>query len=546
MSWLSKTIDSVVEAVSPRSGLHRKASRARLEYAERFAAKHRQDLSAGGYASAEKSRDGHSWLTSNLSPQSAIESDRPEMLKRADAAYKNHELATGHVEGRTVRVVGCGTSLDPNISAFDGVSAEQADAWNDFLRDEWDRQSERIGKGNRPLWKVQQLMHRHLERHGEWFILIGDQRDALSPTSLKVEVIHPRRIETPPGKEGDPLCRNGIQLNTQGEVAGYYIRNSHPGDNKETDDVPRFYPATFPNGLARVVHHYDELEAGMRRGIPRMQVGTKRLKNTDEYSEAEIERNFAAACHVGVITTDLSPEEASAGEVVDSQGRRVREMSPGQMLYAGEADSVSFNNPSGAPATFEPFVLWQGRQFCVGTGVPYEIAANDFRGMNYSTLRGVWNIEDATCKVLHKAHAEALVAIYRVFVTKMVTTPSSGFEVEQAAYRATPWRYWAVRVVAPAKASLDPAKEDGNELKLIEAGIRPASDFVEQKTGQVAEKVYKRVAKDRSDRRANKLEEHMPNMGRDPQPASPNMPTQAGDSNEASSEANSDGERAIA
>lgn len=545
MGWLSKTIDTAVTAVSPQAGLRRSRARLRMEITEAQAIGIRRNLSSGGYASAERSRDSHSWLTSRLSPQSAIESDRPEMLRRADAVYKNHELGANHVEGRTIRVVGCGTRLDPNIAPGNGVTELRADEWNDRLRADWMRQTERIGRGDKPLWKVQQVLHRHYERHGEFFLLIGDRFDPLSPTTIKVEVIHPSRVETPPGKEGDPLCRMGVQLDSSGEVVGYHIREAHPGDDKELHSERFTYrTANFPNGLPQVVHHFDETEAGQRRGFPRMQVGQRRLKNVDEYSEAEIERNYMGACNVATVRTDLDESEIRSGEVLDSSGRLVKEFTPGMYNYIGASDSVEYSNPSGAPQTYGEFCRVQGKYWAAGAGTPYPIAAYDFEGMNYSTLRVVWNIEDATCAVLHKGQAEAVKAIYRNFVARTVAFGDSLPGLTQAAFRAEPWRYWAARIVPPAKASIDPAREDRNDLTLVEAGVKPASDIVERKNdGELASTVYRRVAQDRRNRREEGIEEHMPNMGRDPKPASPVSSTQAGDPNPAASAPNEAGAR---
>jgi lambda family phage portal protein len=540
-NFLETSVDYVVNAISPRMGNQRRAARLQREFAEEqwAKAKGRRSLSSGGFQSAEQSRDAHSWMTSRLSPQSALEADRETMLERADSAYKNFELGANHVEGRVIRVVGCGTQIDPDIEAEDGISEQQAEKWNKALRRAWDRQAKRIGKRNEPLWKLQQVMQRHDERHGEWFVLVGDKFDPFSPTTLKIEVIHPNRVETPPEKSADPLCRMGVQLNQNGEVVGYWIRDSHPHDDKDLKHKHTYYPAYLKNGLPRVIHHFDQYEAGMLRGYPRMQVGLKRLKNAEEYGDAELERNYVGACLTAFVKTDLGYSDAVGGLVEDASGNRVRDMSPGQIQYMGEADDVTVSNPSGAPATFEPFMQHQARMFACGAGSSYEIVSNDFRNMSYSTSRVLWNIEDATVAVEHKDQAETLVAIYEHFVNRAITGPVPLVDIDQVAYRDQPWLFTAARVIAPAKASIDPAKEDRNELVLIEAGIRPGSDFVEKKNGMPADKVYAKVAKDRAMRRKLDLEEHMPNMGRDPQPVSDKAPTQAGDTNVESSEANS-------
>lgn len=538
MKWLEKFSDSVVSAVNPEAGNRRAAARVRRDYAEKLREKLDRKLSSGGFASAEQSQDAHSWLKSRLSPNSAMEEAREEMLERADSAYKNYELGANHVEGRVVRVVGCGTQIDPDIEPEAGISAEQAERWSAALRKGWDRQVKRIGNRNQPLWKLQQIMQRHDERHGEWFVLVGDKHDPMAPTTLKIEVIHPNRVSTPNDKAGDKLCRMGVQLKSDGSIAGYWIRDTHPHDTLDYKEKHTFYPAYLPNGLPRVIHHFDEYEAGQLRGYPRMQVGLKRLKNAEEYGEAEIERNYVGACLTAFVRTDAGMDEVTEGDVVDASGRRVREMSPGQIQYLGMADEITLSNPSGAPASFQPFMDYQAKMFAAACGSSREIITNDFQGLTYHASRVLWNIEEATCNVEHKDQADTLLAIYACFVNRAVTGAVPLVDIDQVAYRDQPWVYTAARVIAPAKASIDPAREDRNELVLIEAGIRPASDFVERKNGMPASKVYARVEKDREQRKEHGLEEHMPNMGRDPMPESAKSPTQPGDQNPESSDAN--------
>src|SRR3990172_9564689 len=140
-------------------------------------------------------------MPSGLSPDSSLELDREEMILRADSARKNYELGTAHVEGRRIRVVGCGFTVDPDIDFEEVEQAEETvDLWNSTLRNNWERTVRRLGKRGEELWELQQLCQEYWERRGEWFLLVGDRYDALAPTTLKAEVIHPDRVSSPPSE----------------------------------------------------------------------------------------------------------------------------------------------------------------------------------------------------------------------------------------------------------------------------------------------------------------------------------------------------------
>lgn len=548
--YLARFSDWFVDSISPQRGNRRKAERLRRARFERDIENARrqprdQFSGAGGHQSAEPSRDAASWLKSNLSPDSALEEDREEMCERVDSAVKNYELATNHVEGRITRVVGWGMTVEPEVGfaeADDGEpTAEQAEL-NRSLRTNWEIVAERIGKNGEELWQIQQKLQGDWELRGEWFLLIGDEYDPLSPVTLKVEVIDPDRVSTPDDKAGDKSVRMGIKVDGSGKPIGCYIRTSHPGDTLDVKYKWDYEPFVLPNGLPRVIHHHD-WKRGVR-GKPRMQVAVKRLKNSEEYDEAELERNFVAACHVGVINSELDADGAAAatGAVVDSDGRRTSEMAPGRILYGGLADNVTFNNPSGPTATFAPYMEHQGRQFAAGVGSAYEINSGDWRGVSYSNGRLIWNVEDGATAILQLGQECTVKWIYRHFVTRCIQAGLVDIDIIE--YRSNPWPFWASRTIYPPKQSVDPPREDRNEMVNVEAGMQPGGDMAERLNGKPFREVLAAVARYRRERVKFGLEEHLPQMGRDqelmPEPEVGGAPTQRGDKNQKSSDANSE------
>jgi lambda family phage portal protein len=556
MSKFATICDWFVDSVSPQRGNRRKAARmmrARFEKnLEEMRSRPRrhsteiEQFAGGGFRSAEPTRDAASWLKSNLSPDSALELDRDEQNERVDSGVKNYELAVNHVEGRVVRVAGWGMTVEPEIGydeAEDGEISEQQEEWNRILRTNWEIVCERIGLDGEELWQIQHQMQRDYEQRGEWFLEIGDEYDPLSPVTMKVQVVDPDLVSTPHDMAGDKFVRMGIRVDSRGRAVGCYIRESHPGDTLDVKFTWRYVEFVQANGMPRMIHHFDRKRS--RRGFPRMQVGIDRLKNSEEYDEAELERNFVAACHVGVVHTDLDPDDtaASTGSVTDSDGRRVRDMAPGQMLYAGMADHVEFNSPTGPTGTYAPFMERQGRAFAAGVGTHYELIAGDWKAMSYSTARLLFNVEDATIEVLQLGHECTVKWIYRHFVTRMILAGLVDIDVLE--YRSNPWPFWAARVIYPPKAAIDPQREDRNQQVNIEACMMPGSDMVERLNGKPARLIYAAVQRDRKLRKKHGLEEHLPQMGRDqelmPEGEEPGgAPTQAGDSNQESSDANSE------
>lgn len=545
MSRLQKFIDDCVYAYSPERGEKRAKARYRKEFTDKVAEvarlkldrKRREYASGGGFQSAENSTDAHSWMTSDLSPDSDLEQDRPTMIKRADSAYKNYELATAHVEGRVIRVVGCGFTVQPELDHEElGVTEEAVDELNRTLRKAWDRLTERIGRNGEWLYEIQQQMQRYWERRGEFFLLFGDEDDPLAPVSCKVECVHPDRVSTPPGKAGDPFVRMGIQLDKNGKGIGCFVQDSHPGDSMDIKQTWTYYEFTAPNGLPRMLHHFDRRDSRQHRGYPRMQVGTKQLKNTEEYVEAETERNYVGACMAAFVHTEMPEDQAmmATGAVEDSSGKRIRDIQPSMIHYMGQADSVTLSNPTGAPASFKDFIEVADRKFAAACGTPYEMLTGDWSGLAYNAARIIWNMDEAAVDVLQMGHFKAVQAMYQHFVTRMVVTGQ--FAIDAAEYRSQPWIYWACRVIPPARASIDPAREDRNDLVNVAGRVIPHSLVVERKNGEPYDNVLRRIARDEKTLAKYGLQIQVAGMGDDGSEG----PTQPGDTNQKSSDANTE------
>lgn len=523
--------------------MRRFAARRRLEYAEKLhATASGRPLGDGGFTSAEKSRDAHSYNTSRLSPDSALEEGSEEMLLRSDSMYKNYELGRGFVEGNGLRRVGCGMIPSPSIRAVVGeITEDQASQWNRILRETFEVVSKRIGKHREQFAQIQWICSRDFDRKGEYFLLFGDKTDPLSPLSLKVEVISPRRVGTPPDKEGNRWVRMGIQLNEDGVAIGAHVKDVQPGDTVEYEETYTYYPFELANGLPRLLHVFDKIEDGQHRGYPAMQVGAKRVKNSSELDEAEIERNWASSCLVGIVSSELDADMAMAERGVKREdGKRLQGMSPGRYEYINPDETIEFNNPHQTQQSYMPFQEHQGRMFGAGVCTPYELLSGDWRGVTYSAGKIIVNGDEALTERGQQFVAIGVEATWQHIVTRAITgglLPGAS----QVLYRANPWAYWRMNIIPPKRRSIDPAREQRTEHGKIEAGALPVQDYIEQVSGRPAEEVLEAAKRGREMLRSAGFIEHMPQMGRDQLSGSGESnrpPTQPGDDNPESSDAN--------
>jgi lambda family phage portal protein len=496
--------DNVIFTLSPKRGNDRMGERRAREVKEHFHQRKMARLSAdrgddftsgGGFNSAQTGRDAHTWLVSRLSPNSALEMDLEKQRERSDSAYKNYPLFAGHVERRVMRVAGTGIMIAPQIKPVAGrITDDQAKEWNTILRDDCERWSLKAGGDIASLNIIQRQCVRHIEKDGVAYVQFGDvaQPDPRIPISLRLKVIHPRRVETPPALAADPNVRLGHKFDEDGNLLGYFVRTVVPGDSKNFEYKHEFIEAYYPNGLRRMVHIGEPREAEQTIGYPQGQVSLSRFKNAEEYDEAELERNIVASCFTAFVKGAGDPADMAAGASIgtDRRNNRIQELSPGRVEYLNsEEDGVDLASPPGPQATFAPYMEHQGRMAAAGCCTSYEMMSGIWAGVSYSGGKLIWVDEQCPidCGQLLVIE-QLLIPTWQHFVNREITT--GRIDVSQTGYAREPQLYERCKFVPPKRPSIDPARERASALADIGCGITPHADDVEQMNGRPAEDVY--------------------------------------------------------
>ncbi|MCZ6655565.1 MAG: phage portal protein [Planctomycetota bacterium] len=519
---LGNGIDSLVGIFSPGRQNRRIGARRRREVAEAYHLRRMRQLSDGGFESARNTRDAHSWLTKRLSPDSALEEAREEMLERADSVYKNYTFGRGYVESRVGMIAGCGTKIKPRIMPRDGVITEdQATAWNQILEEAYDQWKLRAGFKLQPLYMLERLAMRCWDRFGDVFVMFGDVFDPRAPVTLKVQVVHPNRVQTPPGESGNRRIRMGVETDENDLPIAYWVRRTHEFDTLDVSQEFDRIDARFANGMPRMLHIYEETEPGQTRGYPDLQIAYDRLKNTQEYEEAELERNNVGACYAAFVHTELPAEDAAEGQATGGtgpRGQRQEDIAPGKITYLGLADKVTVGQPSGPQAAYKPYMEDQRRSAASGVNYPYEMITGDWGSANYSRSKVIWTIGGIpiSCRQFD-LRTLFLMPTWSHFVNRMVI--GSGpleiplLDVDQSLYRAMPWVFEEAIYIPPARPRLDPAREQRADMADVAAGFTSPQRIIPGLTGEDNETIYDELAADRVLREARGISTQMPMMG---------------------------------
>lgn len=463
MNSFSEKLDRAIYSVFPRWGAHRIESRRRMELMEKAATFAAAKMERAWEAADNDRFRGHKWLTSRLSVNSHLELDLEEVRERAEELYRTDCYAASAINGRVDNVVGCGIRFQARIQADEdtGVDEDRATELNRQIEQNFRRwaKAERLNSKQRQAERCKAL-------YGESFLVMSDVGSADKPVPLKIQVISPKRIETPPGKEGDPNIRLGIRFKPgSDEPVSYFIRRSEPNDTKEVslayDEVPAW----------RVCHDFEVLFPGQIRGMVWLAPAMPLLKDLKDFSEANLIAEQIAACFSVFIQKKTDPFGAavSAATGTDGDGNRLQEISPGTIQYTGDDEEVKFADPNRPGNTLEPFMAWKLRGVAGCLRYPFELLVkqytNNYSGGRLSLIDGritfrCWQSQsiETTWEKVGNRFVEECVILGIV-------------DIEPDEYYAKPWVYRRHVWVPPGWPWVDPQKEVTADLDAINGDL---------------------------------------------------------------------------
>lgn len=404
-------IDSVIYTLAPRSGAKRIAARRAKRLLDSTQAKTASSVGKGklrrrSFKQVEpnETRDPR-YITDDLEIRSLMEEQLVDLQTRAVGLYGDNSIARAAVESRVTYEVGAGISIKPTVKTRPRTSfltAERVKEINDSLRELIHSVSEHGVDRNRvmSLPMAQRLAVREFANEGECFILLGDTpydgRGAFSgPVSTAMEFVSPRRVETPPALTADKQVRLGIRYGKYGEVAGYYVRNSHPDDTGyHTDFGYTYFPRFDSSGHPRMLHIFDPLFAGQSRGLPWLSAAMNKILDFDDYHEAEIIAKQIEACFGLIFKIGERDEDPNnlydlaqrASESVED-GVLMEKITPGFIQRMRAEDEVTTVDPSRPGSSFAPFLEGSLRMIASAGNIPYELMAKNFFRTTFASGR---------------------------------------------------------------------------------------------------------------------------------------------------------------
>ncbi len=353
MNW----IDNVIGYINPKIGLIRARNRAALEAVRKY------DAAATG-------RRTSGWHATGTSANAETAESLIKLRDRARELVRNNPYAKNAIDVIVTNTIGTGIVPRPREKA--DILLQKWHKWASTKICDYDSQHTFYG--------IQALAMRTIAESGEVLIRKRIVNDTTNP--LRLQVLEPDFIDSQqnfPELEGGGYTIQGVEFDKNGKRVAYWLWSRHPGDSTTTSLKSSRVEASD------ILHIYNIERAGQVRGVPFGASAMLRLRDFDDYEDAQLMRQKIAACF-SVFIQDASSDAIGGSSNDDNLPERVE---PGIIEKLPAGKTVAFASPPAAEGYGE-YTRKVLQAIAIGYGVTYEALTSDLSNVNFSSGRMGW------------------------------------------------------------------------------------------------------------------------------------------------------------
>ncbi len=354
-------IDNFLGLFNPEAALKRQRARMAMNILNEQARK---------FEAAGRGRRTNGWPTYDGSANTETAIDLKALRARARHMVRNNAYANRAIRTIVNNTVGTGILPQP-MSASTARVNKFKNRWRQWAET---KACDYYGRHN--MYGLQRLAMRAVAESGECIVL----KRRTGPFNLQLQVLEADFLDH--GKNvtqlsGGGYITQGVEFDKDDKIVGYWLFDRHPGEFGNYNSQRR--PAED------VVHLFEMLRPGQVRGVPFGVSAMLRLKDYDDYEDAEVVRQKIAACFAAFVH-DADP--ASAVDA-NNDGDELERMEPGLISHLGAGKTITFASP---PTTnnYDDFSRKILQGIAASYGITYEAMTGDLSNVNFSSGRMGW------------------------------------------------------------------------------------------------------------------------------------------------------------
>ena len=442
-------IDRLVSIFSPSAALKRvQARQMAMMISER-----RYDATSGG-------RRTSGWRNVPTSPVIEIGMSLQQMRELSSDAVRNNTNAHRAVEVISNHVVG--TGIRPS---FSGGGAKTANTlWKEWAEAVTCSYDERM-----TFYAIQELAMVAMVERGECLILRKRNADLRIPIQLQLlEADHLDHMYSTPRSTTENYVIQGVEYAPSGKRVAYYIFPFHPA---EGGGIRTRVPAED------VIHLFRPRRIGQVRGLPSGTSGHVRMRDLDEFEDAELLKQKVSACFAAFVQ-DSSDSIVQGTPNAESDLDRIE---PGTIETLPTGKSMVFSNPPVTNGQGE-FVKTKLRSIASSYGITYESMTSDYSNVNFSSARMGWLEMRKNITMIQQ----------NVIIPLLCDGVFKWFE-EAVSLRGIGKKNVGVAWTVPAKDMIDLSGESAATMNMIRGGLKSFDEALREQ-GYDPDRVREEIA----------------------------------------------------
>jgi len=412
-------------------------------------------------------------FTTNAGPNTVLLGRLDSLRNESRQAVRTNGFASHISDVLVTNVVG--TGIRP-MTPF----PELQQLWEDWT-DEAD------SRGQYDFYGLQQAAFRGMVEGGETFNRLRSRYpDDVETVPLQIQTLEAEHVPAQKNiiaPNGNRIV-GGIERDMIDRPAAYWMYRSHPNDFLTTGDASNLIEVRVPG--ADVVHLFNPRRPGQVRGEPWLSRALVKMRDLDDYDDAEVVRKKAATNIGGFYR---KPVDGDDGAVPNSQPGAspdiiFQDFEPGTFIELPPGYDVTMSEPTDVGGQYEAF--WRAQLGAIGVSVNliYEQVSGDWRGMNDRSYRAA--MLELT-RVIESWQWHLMVfqycrPIWRRFVTEAILsgawTPPAG-KSQRDIYRVK----WSM----PARGYVHPVQEVTAYVAALQAGFLSREQIAQQLGSSVFE-----------------------------------------------------------
>lgn len=335
---------------------------------------------------------------------------------------------------------------------------------------------------------LQALVLRSVIEAGECFVKIIMDRDKFQLQVLEAEYLDSSKDTTLPSGN---IIKNGIEFDKNGKRVAYYLFKQHPGETTFSDITSVRVSAN------KILHIYKPTRPGQVRGEPWITNVLLKLKELDEYEDAELARKKTTAMFAAFITKIDPDSDFMKRE--EENGQEIVPLQPGIVQFLSPGEDVRFSTPADVGNTYEAFLKQQLRAVAIGMGITYEQLTGDLSNVNYSSIRaGLVEFRRRVAMLQHHLMVfQFCRPVWNKFLEFIMLSNQTKTPVDVS--------FADVKWIPQGFSWVDPQKEQEAQKEAVRCGFKSRSEVVSE-LGYDIEEVDEEIAADKE--RARKLDLH--------------------------------------